>query len=233
MSKTGEVASTGGSDGARSEATRQRLLEAGLALFSSRGFDGVSTRTLANTARVNQAAIPYHFQSKEGLYLAVAERIVALVQPGIGPVLDAVRARHTGVVVDLSLAREDVAALIIALLRQIVSQPNKAEIGYFILREQMQPTPALDVIYDGMIEPMHEMLARLVAPLRGKQAADPDVIIEVQALYGEAIVFGVHRTTLLRRLGVDGLNDGHIERIAAVVRDMVLRQYPIPDAGGT
>lgn len=225
MAKPIEVTSSG--DGARSDTTRHRLLEAGLALFSSRGFDGVSTRALATTAGVNQAAIPYHFQSKQGLYLAVAERIVERVEPGIGPVLAAVRRRHQNGVCDLRLAREDVARLIIALLRQIVSQPDKAEIGYFILREQMQPTAAMDIIYDGMIAPMHEMLARLVAPLLGKAAGDPGVIIEVQALYGQAIVFGVHRTTLLRRLGVNSLDDARIEQITSVVRNLILRQFPV------
>ena len=227
MSDQSRMPDANSGERARSEATRERLLDAGLALFSSRGFDGVTTRALANAAGVNQAAIPYHFKSKEGLYHAVATRIVEMVEPGIMPVIEAVRARHSEGVRDLALARQDVAELIVALLRQIVSQPNKGEIGYFIMREQMHPTAAMDILYSGMIQPLHEMLGRLVAPLRHKPELDPDVIIEVQALYGEAIVFGVHRTTLMWRLGIDALGQEQLDRIAAVVRDMVLRQFPL------
>ena len=67
----------------RSEATRQRLIDTGLELFGRYGFDGVTTRQLANAAQVNQAAIPYHFGGKEGVYLAVAEQIAANVGPQI------------------------------------------------------------------------------------------------------------------------------------------------------
>ena len=64
----------------RSEATRQRLIDTGLTLFGRYGFDGVTTRQLATTAQVNQAAIPYHFGGKEGVYLAIAEQIAASVR---------------------------------------------------------------------------------------------------------------------------------------------------------
>lgn len=214
-------------DSPRSEATRQRLLDAGLALFSNLGFDRVSTRELARAAGVNQAAIPYHFQSKEGLYHAVAARVVETVQPAIEPVIETIRERHRDGVTDPGRAREDVAALIVALLREILSQPERGEIGHFIIREQMHPTAAMDILYDGMMQPLHEMLARLVSRLRGKPAGDPEVVIEVLALVGQAIVFGVHRTTLVRRLAVDRLDEDHLRRIEAVVRDMVMRQFPL------
>ncbi|MDQ5888246.1 MAG: TetR/AcrR family transcriptional regulator, regulator of cefoperazone and chloramphenicol, partial [Pseudomonadota bacterium] len=56
----------------RAEETRKRLIEAGIELFGRDGFDAVTTRQLAEVAGVNQAAIPYHFAGKEGVYQAVA-----------------------------------------------------------------------------------------------------------------------------------------------------------------
>ena len=215
------------SESARSEATCRRLIDAAFRLFSRQGFDAVSTRALASAANVNQAAIPYHFRSKEGLYNAVAKHITEMVGPSLDPVANAVREHHRDGVTDLYQAREDVVALILALLRKITMDRNRYEIGFFMLREQMQPTAAMDLLYEGVIRPFHELLGRLVAALRGIAENDPDVIIEVQVLYGEAIVFGVHRTTLVRRLGVDSLDDGHLERINRVVRAMVMRQFPL------
>ncbi|EKF74382.1 transcriptional regulator [Alcanivorax hongdengensis A-11-3] len=209
-----------------SEATRERLIEAGLTLFAEHGFDSVSTRALANAAQANQAAIPYHFQSKEGLYMAVAERVVEIVRAGMEPVLEAVQERHREGVTNLALAREDVAMIITSLLRRIISQPHRCEIGSFIMREQMQPSAAMEQLYGRMIGPLHAHLAALVAALRGLGEDDPDVIIEVHALFGQAVVFGVHRYTLKRRLGADELDEEHLVRITGVVRNMVLRQFP-------
>jgi TetR/AcrR family transcriptional regulator, regulator of cefoperazone and chloramphenicol sensitivity len=54
-----------------SEYTRNSILKAAVALFAERGYDGTSIRAIVSKARVNQAAINYHFKGKEGLYLEV------------------------------------------------------------------------------------------------------------------------------------------------------------------
>ncbi|MGH6735968.1 MAG: CerR family C-terminal domain-containing protein [Methyloceanibacter sp.] len=53
------------------EYTRHSILKAAVALFAERGYDGTSVRAIVAKARVNQAAINYHFKGKEGLYLEV------------------------------------------------------------------------------------------------------------------------------------------------------------------
>lgn len=57
----------------RGEDTRRRILEAALEIFAAQGYEGASTRALAERAGVNLPAIQYYFGSKEGLYLAVLE----------------------------------------------------------------------------------------------------------------------------------------------------------------
>jgi AcrR family transcriptional regulator len=54
-----------------SEITRERILRAAERLFAERGYDATSVRTIVAKARVNQAAINYHFAGKEGLYREV------------------------------------------------------------------------------------------------------------------------------------------------------------------
>jgi AcrR family transcriptional regulator len=54
-----------------SDITRQKILKAAIDLFAEHGFDGASVRAIVTKARVNQAAINYHFKGKEGLYLEV------------------------------------------------------------------------------------------------------------------------------------------------------------------
>jgi AcrR family transcriptional regulator len=52
--------------------SRQRILEAALDLFGERGLTGTTVRDIAAAAKVNVAAISYHFGGKDELYRAVA-----------------------------------------------------------------------------------------------------------------------------------------------------------------
>jgi AcrR family transcriptional regulator len=54
-----------------SEVTRERIMKAAERLFAERGYDGTSIRAIVARARVNQAAINYHFDGKDGLYREV------------------------------------------------------------------------------------------------------------------------------------------------------------------
>ena len=54
--------------------TKLRILEAAERLFMERGFAATSLREITATARVNLAAVNYHFGSKEALIDAVLTR---------------------------------------------------------------------------------------------------------------------------------------------------------------
>lgn len=54
-----------------SEMTRERILKAAERLFADRGYEETSVRSIVAKARVNQAAINYHFAGKDGLYREV------------------------------------------------------------------------------------------------------------------------------------------------------------------
>jgi AcrR family transcriptional regulator len=73
----------------RDRDTRQRLIDAGLEIFGTYNLEGATTRQLAEHAGVNQAAIPYYFGGKEGLYFAVIEYLFSDNFAVIGPVVTA------------------------------------------------------------------------------------------------------------------------------------------------
>jgi AcrR family transcriptional regulator len=54
-----------------SEYTRGRILKAAESLFAERGYQDTSVRAVVAKARVDQAAINYHFEGKDGLYREV------------------------------------------------------------------------------------------------------------------------------------------------------------------
>ncbi len=51
--------------------TRDAIVKTAVRLFAEKGFEGTSVREIVAKARVNQAAINYHFKGKDGLYLEV------------------------------------------------------------------------------------------------------------------------------------------------------------------
>ncbi|MFA1548441.1 TetR/AcrR family transcriptional regulator [Actinomadura chokoriensis] len=59
---------------ASSDSGRERILDAATRLFSALGYDGTSTRMIAEAAGLNVATVAYHVGGKRDLYLAVMER---------------------------------------------------------------------------------------------------------------------------------------------------------------
>ena len=64
----------------RERSTKERILGAAEALFATHGFAGASLRQVTAAARVNLAAVNYHFGSKDKLIEEVFRRLAALAK---------------------------------------------------------------------------------------------------------------------------------------------------------
>src|SRR3954463_12021683 len=58
---------------------RQQLLESALVEFGAKGFDGASTRSIAQRVDAHQPQINYHFASKEALWDAAVDHLFELL----------------------------------------------------------------------------------------------------------------------------------------------------------
>ena len=58
---------------------REELLESALLEFAAKGFDGASTRSIAERVDAHQPQINYHFASKEALWDAAVEHLFGLL----------------------------------------------------------------------------------------------------------------------------------------------------------
>lgn len=56
--------------------TKKRIVEASTYLFGVKGYDGTSTREIAQRAGVNIASLNYHFKSKQGLLKEVTVAVI-------------------------------------------------------------------------------------------------------------------------------------------------------------
>lgn len=219
----------------RAEETRRRLIDAGLALFGRQGFDAVTTRELAELAKVNQAAIPYHFGGKEGVYLAVADYIASLTSRQMAPIAAFVRQRLAG-----QPARQELAALLldttVAIARVVFDPGHRTAWFTFLTREQFYPSPAFTRLYEDFTGPLHALIGELIARLTGAAAETPETILLTHAYLGQIIGFASARATLNRRLGRAGLDEVDADRtaiIAAIERFSRLAIAGMAGAGQT
>jgi TetR/AcrR family transcriptional regulator len=81
------------------EDIRERLLESALAEFGAKGFDGASTRVIAEGADAHQPQIHYHFESKEALWSAAVDHLFAELRGSMDG-LDLDVSRPPGVLAD-------------------------------------------------------------------------------------------------------------------------------------
>ncbi len=62
---------------ARALATRDQIVSTAIVCFSNLGFEGATTRWIAEQAGVNQGLITHHFKNKEELWKAAVDRLFA------------------------------------------------------------------------------------------------------------------------------------------------------------
>ncbi len=78
-----------GRQAARSEATRAKLIEVGIELFSERGYAGVGTEEIVERAKVTRGALYHHFGDKRDLFRAVHEELEQRIVAEIAAALEA------------------------------------------------------------------------------------------------------------------------------------------------
>ena len=63
------------------EESRRRILDAAEELFAERGFDRTSFVDIAGRSGISRGSIPWHFKNKNGLVMAVVERVIDRIWP--------------------------------------------------------------------------------------------------------------------------------------------------------
>ncbi|HLY11890.1 MAG TPA: CerR family C-terminal domain-containing protein [Planctomycetota bacterium] len=170
--------------------TRERLLEAGGAVFSESGFRAATVRDIVSRAGANLAAVNYHFGDKEGLYAAVLQHYAKqslAKHPPLG-----------GLPPDASL-EEQLHAFVRSFLRRVLDQGEQAVHGKMMAREMIEPTAALAGIVDQMIRPLYGRLCALVRALAGPEVTGPQVERAAKSIVGQCL-FYKHCAPVIRLL---------------------------------
>lgn len=194
---------------------RERLIRAGIEIFAENGFNATTTRMLADKAQVNLSAIPYYFKTKEGLYLAAVEHIAdqlgALLDPFLARIAD-----RSAPGLEATPARALLGEGLATMVAVMCGDPATLPFSKIILREQMAPTAAFDLIYPKVMERILTAFAALVAAATGEKDARR-CNLQSFLLIGQVMVFRAGRATVMRRLGMQGYDAAEIAEIQDIV----------------
>src|SRR5688500_11044482 len=141
--------------------TRSRILDVAEELFGERGLDRVSIRDITRKAKVNLAAINYHFGSKEDLIAAVFERRVVPVNEARLAALDAVEKAAGKRIPKLEAILE--AFIRPALQCSLQAPKGGAAFAKLFGRCLSEPSPAVEALLQRQFEPL---VKRMHAALR-------------------------------------------------------------------
>ncbi len=147
------------------QATQIQILETAGRVFAERGYGQTTSKEICERANTNQAAVNYHFGSREGLYEAVLiEAHRQVVDLG-----------------DLSAwasgpgdARERLAAVLDHLLR-LASEGQDGWQFPVLLREILNPSPLMSALAVKAVKPKARVLLGLVADVTGLRADHPSL----------------------------------------------------------
>jgi AcrR family transcriptional regulator len=201
----------------RGAETRAQLVEAGLDVFGRVGFEGAATREIAKRAGANLAAIVYHFGSKEALHLAVAEHVAERIAASVGPAL--AMAADPASSATPEAARDMFKRLIGTYVEVIIGSAEAERWARFIVREQMQPSGAFEVIYRIMGGSVG-LATRLVAVATGRPE-DEETRLRVFTIFGQVLVFRVAQALVLRRMEWEAIGDRERAEIKRIVTENV------------
>jgi AcrR family transcriptional regulator len=195
--------------------TESRLIDVAIDLFGRDGVQAVGTRAVADAAGAQMSAITYHFGGKEGLYLACARRIANEMRERTAPLLELALAACSE-----SGRAADARSAILAMLGGFVAimmNDDIAPTARFIVREQMNPTPAFAILFDEAIQPVIERMYQLLQRIAGNHLTHDQVQIRTLALFGQVLAFRFARATLMRATGWQSIGAAEICGVRAVV----------------
>jgi AcrR family transcriptional regulator len=165
--------------------THGRLLESASRLFADRGFAKVTVREICRDAEANLAAVSYHFRDKLGLYMAVVNGALETIRKANDATME--------VPPDLPPA-ERIRHYIHNYLPRIVRAEGRVERIQKIMRHEMaEPTPAVRMIVEQLIEPRIAFLCAAVGELIGCPRSDRRVSACVMSIQSQCLFYAPDR----------------------------------------
>ena len=202
----------------RGPLARAALIRAGVQVFGENSLASATTREIAQLAGQNISAIAYYFGNKEGLYFAVAHHICDTLVERLGPLLDEIEAQLGQGTHEPEVCLHMFGRLIGTSLS---THQEMLTVTSIVVKEQMHPTKAFDILYEGCLERLHQVGARLIEAYTGETPGQQETVLRFHALLGQSLAFRFARETIVRRAGWSDIGPDQVALIERVVIEQV------------
>jgi AcrR family transcriptional regulator len=192
------------------EATRANILEAALHEFSTHGFEGTSTRAIADRAGVHHALIKYYFNSKEALW---RQAVTFLFERQIAQIAESPRLE------DFNDKKEYARAMLRQRVEYWARHPEHARL---MVQESCRDTERFRWMVDTFILRTSQSSGAFVQWLQDEGLIPPASLPAlVYILVGAAQLFYTLAPEVQRVWGLDPTNpaaiDAHIDALVRIV----------------
>lgn len=190
-----------GNQGMDTLSTRDKLIRVSLELFSKYGYDATTIRMIASAAKVNVAAVSFHFSGKESLYSACLDFIAQKTEGLYGEIVaeaDALLERE-------NVTTEEAFGVICKIAdRQIDIAFGKKYRTSIMLTywEQVNRTRGYCPVTNAIFNTVERAMARLIAKSSGMEYKK--AVIASRFINGSIISFGEHALLVQYALGEEG-----------------------------
>lgn len=218
------------SDHSKGALAREKMLQAALEVFGQHGFDGATTRMLAQAANMNLGAIPYYFGSKEDLYTQAADYLAGFIE-----VRQAERLAELRYAASQTQDREALCDLVVDFLmgqaQTVLTENIPTSWMHFFLKAQAEQGAAFDCLYRRVIEPSQSVLTEVVGRIIGRP--NDDAVTHALAFLGihQALYIRLADSMLLHRMGWNQITSENmtalLQTIGHAIRAQLLH-YPAP-----
>src|SRR6266481_2607283 len=162
-----------------SKATREKIIKAASRAFARDGYDGASIRTIVAEANVNQAAINYHFGSKEGLYRAILQAALRALMK------DDDAAQNPGNIPRQAALRRFVRQQ----LRPMTARDELSDYVRIFNWEPLKPSPVFRKFMAREAAPVFAAATELVRRFLPNRATDQQAVVGALWLFGQCSIF--------------------------------------------
>ncbi len=174
--------------------SKTKLLYSAFCEFAKNGFLGAKTRDIAERANINISSILYYFGGKKGMYAAALENIVDTVKAMCTDVFSRYQlVTESGSPEEArAFAKEIVQRFLLILCNEDLSKDMKT----VFLNEYSRPTEEFSILYDGLIFPVHKMMATLMSQASEGKIDIKDAYLYTFPLFSQMFVFASRKDTI-------------------------------------
>ncbi|WP_370305534.1 CerR family C-terminal domain-containing protein [Sinimarinibacterium flocculans] len=214
----------------RSIGTRNALIEAAIEVFGRSGMAAARTRSIANVAGANVAAINYHFGSKRALYVASCERVCERMLARMAPTVAAVDTALMGCCLKgEGASRENAPCL--TLLDRLTSDAIDALAAEhrdwvpLLLVDQREATELSEHFARSFICPFLDTATRLFKVLMPtSQPTERHARLLALTLMGRILPFFLCRAVMLKHMKWSDFGPEEVDILRGHVRDSIRRE---------